>query len=322
MTGRAIGHQTGPRPGDDVLGAARPAASIPDAPRPAASIVVPAHDEEAVIGRLLDSLAEGLDGARLDVVVACNGCTDRTADIARDRGARVVEVAEPSKIAALDAGDAAAVGFPRFYVDADVVLTGRAVLDVAAALAEPGVLAGAPPIRVDSAGRSWAVRGFYAVWDALPYFEDAPIGSGVYAMSEAGRARFDHFPDVIADDLFARNLFRRSERRVPDTDPFVVQAPWSVRALVRRRVRIYAGNMQIAAHPELGRLPGGQEPSEPWWRAVLRRPSLVPAAVPYLAVNTVAKLQARRLVRSARPVAWGRDDTTRTAAADPAGSPP
>jgi hypothetical protein len=80
--------------------------------------------------------------------------------------------------------------------------------------------------------------------------------------------------------------------------------------------------MQIAAHPELGRLPGRQEPSEPWWRAVLRRPSLVPAAVPYLAVNTVAKLQARRLVRSARPVAWGRDDTTRTAAADPAGSAP
>jgi len=208
-----MGHQTGPRPGDDVLGAARPAASI----------VVPAHDEQAVIGRLLDSLAEGLDGARLDVVVACNGCTDRTADIARDRGARVVEVAEPSKIAALDAGDAAAVGFPRFYVDADVVLAGRAVLDVASALAEPGALAGAPPIRVDSDGRSWAVRGFYAVWDALPYFEDAPIGSGVYAVPEAGRARFDHFPDVIADDLFAPNLFRRSERRVPDTDPFVME---------------------------------------------------------------------------------------------------
>ena len=80
-------------------------------------------------------------------MVACNGCTDRTADIARDRGARVVEVAGPSKIAALDAGDAAAVGFPRFYVDADVVLTGRAVLDVAAALAAPGAGDGHRPVR-------------------------------------------------------------------------------------------------------------------------------------------------------------------------------
>ena len=199
------------------------------------------------------------------------------------------------------------------------MLTGRAVRDVAAALEEPGALAGAPPIRVDDTDRSWPVRGFYAVWRALPYFEDAPIGSGVYAMSETGRRRFDRFPDVIADDLFARNLFRRSERRVPDTDPFVVQAPYNVRALTRRRIRIYAGNLQIAAHPELGRLPGGKEPSEPWWRSVLRCPSLLPAALPYVAVNTVAKLQARRLVRGARPVAWGRDDTTR--AASPAGSP-
>jgi hypothetical protein len=37
--------------------------------------------------------------------------------------------------------------------------------------------------------------------------------------------------------------------------------------------------------------------------------------VPYLAVNTIAKLRARRLVRGARPVAWGRDETTRPAGA-------
>lgn len=42
----------------------------------------------------------------------------------------------------------------------------------------------------------------------LPTVEDALIGSGVYAMTGAGRARFDRFPEVIADDLFARNLFR------------------------------------------------------------------------------------------------------------------
>ena len=292
-SGRAEGHLGGPR---------RDAR---------ASVVIPAHDEQAVIGRLLTSLTEGLGGASLEVVVACNGCTDRTADIAREHGAVVVEVAEPSKIAALDAGDAAATAFPRFYVDADVVLTGRAVLAVADALRNPGSLAGAPPIEVDDAGRPWAVRGFYRVWRAIPYFEDAPIGSGVYAFSEEGRARFERFPDVIADDRFARNLFRRSERRVPSTDPFVVQAPWSIGALVRRRVRIYAGNLQIAAHPELGRLPGAGETTEPWWRAVIRRPSLWPAPVPYVAVNAIAAVRARRLVRRARPVAWGRDDTTR-----------
>jgi glycosyltransferase involved in cell wall biosynthesis len=302
VNGRALDDETGTAP-------ATPASRAGD---PIASVIIPAHDEEAVIGRLLASLRIDLDPGQLDVVVACNGCTDGTETIARRQGARVVVVPEPSKIGALNAGDAAATTFPRIYVDADVVLTGRAVADMAHALTQPGVLAAAPPIATDTVGRRWAVRAFYDVWEHLPYFDDNPIGSGVYGLSEAGRARFDRFPDVIADDLFARNLFVRDERRVVATDPFVVQAPWSLRALVRRRIRIHAGNMQIAAHPELNQLPGGRERSAPSWRAVVDHPRLAPKAVPYGAVNAVAKIAARRLVRSSRPVAWSRDDTTRT----------
>ena len=104
MSGRDVGPERGP---GDGTGGAR----LKGAPT-LASVVVPAHNEEAVIGRLLTSLAEGLDGARLEIVVACNGCTDRTADITRDHGAEVVEVDELSKIAALNAGDAAARAYP------------------------------------------------------------------------------------------------------------------------------------------------------------------------------------------------------------------
>jgi Glycosyl transferase family 2 len=295
-------------------------AARPGGGDPVATVVIPAHDEEAVIGRLLDSLADGLDGERLDVIVACNGCTDRTEDVARERGARVVTTPEASKIAALNAGDAAAApGVPRVFVDADVIITGRAVADVARALGTPGVLCAAPPLVTATAGRPWAVRAWYDVWNALPWFADAPVGSGVYAFSAEGRARFDAFPPIIADDLFARNLFLRTERRVVATDPFVVQAPYDLRSLVMRRTRIYAGNMEVAADPTLGALPGGRERTAPWWRALVEHPRLLPKAVPYLAVNAVAKLRARRLVRGARPVAWGRDDTTRTTS--PAGSP-
>jgi glycosyltransferase involved in cell wall biosynthesis len=282
--------------------------------RGAASVVIPAHNEEAVIARLLSSLTDGLDGAALDVVVACNGCTDRTAEVAREHGARVVDVPVPSKIAALNAADALAQGFPRFYVDADVVLTGRAVLDVARALEEPGALAAAPPARLDTADRPWTIRAFYRVWEAVQAANHMPAGSGVYAMSAAGRARFHRFPDVLADDLFARNVFSREERRAPATDAVVVEAPHTLGALLRRRTRVYAGNAQVAADPELSRLPGGREPRTPWWRVVARRPALVPAATVFVAVNGVAKLRARGLRRGGRPVAWGRDDTTRTPA--------
>ncbi len=46
-----------------------------------ASVIVPAHNEASVIRRCLDSLngQAGLD----TLIVACNGCTDNTAEIVR-----------------------------------------------------------------------------------------------------------------------------------------------------------------------------------------------------------------------------------------------
>jgi len=287
---------------------------------PIASVVVPAHDEEAVIGRLLTALAEGAAPGRLEVVVACNGCTDRTASVAREHEARAVEVPEASKTAALNAGDAAAAVFPRVYVDADVVITGATVERLARALAEPSVLCAAPPLAIDATGRPWGVRAFYDVWPAIPYMRDRHVGSGVFALSAAGRGRFDAWPDIVADDLFARALFTRDERRVVGPEPFVVQAPHTVRALVRRRQRIHAGNMQVDADPVLRDLPGRREGSGPWWRAVVERPTLAPAAVAYAAINAVAKLRARQELRGDRAISWNRDETTRAPTAPSAPS--
>ena len=57
------------------------------------AIVVPAHDEEAVIGPLLESLfAQRYPRDRFDVYVSCDRCTDRTAEIAAHAGARVLTV--------------------------------------------------------------------------------------------------------------------------------------------------------------------------------------------------------------------------------------
>ncbi len=61
---------------------------------PLGSVVIPAHDEAAVIGRCLDALFTGFEPGELDVVVVCNGCTDDTASAARASGhpVRVVEL--------------------------------------------------------------------------------------------------------------------------------------------------------------------------------------------------------------------------------------
>jgi cellulose synthase/poly-beta-1,6-N-acetylglucosamine synthase-like glycosyltransferase len=55
-----------------------------------AIIVVPAHDEAAVIGETLQSLTEAL-GPNMRVLVVADNCTDSTAALARSAGAEVIE---------------------------------------------------------------------------------------------------------------------------------------------------------------------------------------------------------------------------------------
>ena len=91
---------------------------------PAASVIIPAHNEEQSIGRLLGKLTDEMAPGEFDMVVVCNGCTDRTASVAARFAplVRVVEIARPSKHEAMREGDRASCTFPRVYVDADVEL--------------------------------------------------------------------------------------------------------------------------------------------------------------------------------------------------------
>ncbi len=57
-------------------------------------VLVPAHDEEAVIAATLGDIRSELNGADALLVVADN-CRDRTAEIARSLGARVIERHDP-----------------------------------------------------------------------------------------------------------------------------------------------------------------------------------------------------------------------------------
>jgi len=280
-------------------------------PRVIATVIIPAHNEAAVIGRLLESLPKSVGGGRVHVIVSCNGCTDDTADVARGYGATVIEVKAASKIAALNAADSEAVAFPRIYVDADVVLTDKTIIDLINALSSPDLLCAAPPARLVLDARPWTVRAYFSVWTRVMRARNGHVGSGVYALSEAGRKRFGRFPDVIADDTFVRNVFAGTERRVVQTEPTIVETPRTLRALFRRRVRVCIGNSQLFSDAAFRELPGNSERAIPLWRVVLTHPTLIPASTVYATVNALAYLAASRQLRSARPVDWGRDDTSR-----------
>ena len=277
------------------------------------TVVMPAHNEENVIGPALVSLLTAPVG-EIDVIVVANGCTDRTVERARaasDR-VRVVEVADASKIGALNAGSDAVESFPVVFVDADVLVSGEDLVTLARRLdADPRVMVAAPAMTV-LPSRSWLVRQHYRVWELTDYRSSGHIGSGVYMLSAAGRTRFDRFPDVIADDLFVQRLFAPDERLTPSDLFFTVRAPASVGALIGRNTRIAAGNRQLAADfPHLAP-PTASAGAASLLRRALRRPALWPGVAVYTYVYMTAHRRAKALLRRRVAIDWTRDETTRT----------
>jgi glycosyltransferase involved in cell wall biosynthesis len=278
------------------------------------SVVIPAHDEAAVIGRCLDALTHGARPGELDVVVVCNGCRDDTAAIAGRYAphVRVLESPIPSKNAALNLGNESARGFPRFFVDADIVLPLSELRKVADVLRSGRVHGAAPRMRVDLAGRSWPIRAYYSVWLDTPYVNEGMLGCGVYAISEEGRRRFERFPDIIADDCFVRLLFAPEERESVADAWFLMTPPETLHALIHINVRRQVGIDEMAErHPEVTAAEGLEQ------RRVLARMALDPRRWPALAVYLYAKALTVAIHRwkrwRGRDKEWNRDDTSRKA---------
>lgn len=267
------------------------------------SIIVPAHNEGAVLQRCLEALLRDARPGELEVIVAANGCTDDTAAIAVNFGppVRLINVPAASKTAAINAADAEAFGFPRFYVDADVELETAAVRAVAAALHGP-VLAASPGLDLDCSESDLLVRSYYRIWCQLPSVRDDLVGRGVYAVSRAGRQRFGQFPDVLNDDHFFRGQFRATERTVVPSCWSKVRAPRNVDALIARKVRVRLGNEASVG--------GGSR-----WAgllAVLRaQPLRIVDAPAFIWVAIAAGFKVRRVRESGAAPDWGRDDSSR-----------
>jgi hypothetical protein len=244
----------------------------------------------------------------------------------------VVEIPVPSKHAALRAGDDHARGFPRVYVDADVVITGAAVR----ALAEPledeasGILATAPEREIPLAGCAWRVRAYYQVWQRLPAVREGLFGRGVVAVSKAGHARIAALPPLMADDLAASLAFTPGERRVVDSATVVIQPPRTWPDLIRRRIRAAVSTAQVEQNQverkqserdqsERDQSARGQESEEASartstadLRAMLRRePALLPNVVVFLAAAVTARREARKAIRAQDFGTWLRDESSR-----------
>jgi glycosyltransferase involved in cell wall biosynthesis len=88
------------------------------------AFIIPAHNEELMVGRTIAACAASgrSSGEPFEIIVACDACTDRTAELACAAGARVIEIDKRVIAAVRNAGAKAAIDGGvelLFFVDAD-----------------------------------------------------------------------------------------------------------------------------------------------------------------------------------------------------------
>jgi glycosyltransferase involved in cell wall biosynthesis len=256
-----------------------------------ASIVIPAHNEQAALARTLTTLLDTALPGEFEIVVVCNGCTDRTREISEgfaEQGVKTLALDEPS--------------MPRIYIDADIQITTDSIRRLVTSL-NAGALAAAPHAQLDLTGSSALVRSYFKIWTRLSHVSRG-LGSGVYALSADGRSLFGEFPDVLADDYFVYSVVGGDDRVTPVDAIATVEQPRSIRDLARRRLRIEHGNAELRVKG-MSAAPAGSE----LIRIVRGHPILLPNAALYAAIHLWARQRVRR--KSSTDLGWIRDESTR-----------
>jgi glycosyltransferase involved in cell wall biosynthesis len=83
-----------------------------------ASVIIPAHNEEVYIAKTL----KALNHPDIETIVVCNGCTDRTEDVARGFKTKIVSLPERGVSNARNKGAEIALGEKLVFLDADIVV--------------------------------------------------------------------------------------------------------------------------------------------------------------------------------------------------------
>ena len=210
------------------------------------SVIIPANNEEGYIGTCLDLLlaSEFAERGPMQVVVVANGCTDNPAAEAGTRCAGfagkgwrldVLDLKDGGKVRALNAAEEAIIHPLRLYIDADVHVTPPLIAQLAGVLArdEPAYASGRPRIRP---AKSFVSERYARFWEKLPFMATGVPGCGIYGVNAAGRARWEDFPQVTADDTFVRYQFAPEEMHgVPGTFSWPITEGFANLVRVRRR---------------------------------------------------------------------------------------
>jgi cellulose synthase/poly-beta-1,6-N-acetylglucosamine synthase-like glycosyltransferase len=273
-----------------------------------ATILIPAHNEAAVVGRTLWYVSRGLPLGQIRVVVIANGCNDSTAARARAAlpQAEVIETERAGKCHALNLGYRAAdPDAPVICLDADLDVTAESLMALLAPLLARVQLAACGQMDVATTDVSSAVRTFYQGWRANPYFARGKFG-GLFALSAEGAARVFRCPTSPPTTNTSAAVSAGEIAFVPACR-FVARAPTTMASLLRVRRRSLRGAREVA---RMGKASPERGSAGAMLRRALRSPAEALPIAFFLLVTLWVRLSLIFDRATLRP-RWERDLTTR-----------
>ena len=115
------------------------------------TVIIPAHNEEKYIKRCIDSVKESANGyaGETEIIVSCNRCTDATADIAKENGAKVIFNDYRCIAKVRNDGIHAASGDIIVTIDADNRITPGTLSEISDLLGSGKYIGGGAPMRFE-----------------------------------------------------------------------------------------------------------------------------------------------------------------------------
>lgn len=154
------------------------------------SVIIPAYNEEKLLGASLRSIKAAMEvftasGVESELIVCDNNSTDRTGDIARAEGAKVVFEPFNQIATARNTGASIATGDWFIFVDADSNPSTGLFRECLNAIQSGKVLAGGSLIQMESE-KAW-MRFIVRMWNRLSAFRKLAAGSFIFCDAKAFR---------------------------------------------------------------------------------------------------------------------------------------
>jgi cellulose synthase/poly-beta-1,6-N-acetylglucosamine synthase-like glycosyltransferase len=178
-----------------------------DRPLPSLSLIIAAHDEGSVIAATVrNALALDYPRERLELIVACDGCSDDTAVRARESGADLVlELPRGGKIRAQDAAVDRAQGEIVAFSDANALWEPDAARALVAAFADPQVGYACGQVRFVQAGADAGNQeGVYWRYELAVRALESRLGSITAGNGAIYATRRDAY--IVVDPIMGHDL--------------------------------------------------------------------------------------------------------------------